>query len=859
MPLPSLHPGLQQALAARGITQLYDHQLEALQGARSRHHVVIATPTASGKSLCFHLPVVEALVDDRHASALFLYPTKALSRDQEHAFHSLLADASFDTSIPTIVFDGDTPGDVRQKARHNGRVILTNPDMLHSGILPNHNKWASFFQGLQYVVLDEMHTYRGIFGSHMAHVIARLKRICAFHGSSPTFIGATATIGNPREHACRLLGTPASTVKLVERSGAPQSRRQVFIYNPPIVNEDLGVRGSSLKAAVRLAGDMVQAKVPTILFGPSRNSVEVMLKYLRQRCVQTLQDSGIDVNRAIMGYRGGYLPAMRRDIERGLRTGEILCVVATNALELGIDIGDLDCVICAGYPGSVAGTWQRFGRAGRRGKSSALVLVCGSGAIDQYLASTPEYLLEGSAEQALIDPQNTEILIQHLKCAAFEAPFVLSAPGPRLSAPKGAEGEAYAELDADSTRDALEYLRGLGLLHATSGKYHWSGEAFPASHVSLRNIGWDNFVIIERETPHLAEATRTSSEKTIGELDYRATHTMLHVQAIYQQDAEQYQVEHLDFDNHKAYVRRVEPDYFTTALTYRTVDILDPFDERGFLCEQPTTDPNRDPQALPQPLPQQRSTEPPEHPERRNEVALGTVARAPDEPSTDSRGDSLASQPPSSRVLEGWGDVKVLEKVTGYKKIKFFTHENAGYGDVHLPEMEMHTTSYWLTLPETFIEEIGMARPLVIEALRSIGRALETVATVHLMCDPRDINRTVGDSCSKEAGARSKTLFLFDSAPGGVGLAERIYRCLPELLEQARALIAACSCENGCPACIGPPGEVEPGKQPTSATLARAKANPLGSNEVFAPTVSRREQALTLIRQFGILAQRQLH
>jgi DEAD/DEAH box helicase domain-containing protein len=315
---------------------------------------VVATPTASGKSLCFHVPVLEAIGSERRASALYLYPTKALSRDQEHGIHALIRDSGI--SVPALVYDGDTPGDARRAVREQARIVLSNPDMLHSGILPNHARWASLFQGLRYVVLDELHTYRGVFGSHMAHVIARLRRVARFHGANPQFICATATIGNPLEHAARLLGVPQDDIELVDRSGAPQSSRRFFLYNPPIVNRELGVRGSALKHGVKLAADLVRAKVPTLVFGQSRNSVEVMLKYLRDAC------SDVSSPDAIMAYRGGYLPATRRRIEQGLRQGEILCVVATNALELGIDIGDLDAVVCVGYPGTVAGTWQRFPR-----------------------------------------------------------------------------------------------------------------------------------------------------------------------------------------------------------------------------------------------------------------------------------------------------------------------------------------------------------------------------------------------------------------------------------------------------------------------------------------------------------------
>jgi len=746
-PLPAwLHPALRDALERRGVSELYSHQKQAVEAAHAGRHVVVATPTASGKSLCFHLPVLQALLDDPGQSAIFLYPTKALSRDQEHGLHELLAEAGL--RMPITVYDGDTPGDARRAARDRGRIILTNPDMLHSGILPNHSRWASLLQGLRYVVIDELHTYRGVFGSHMAHVLMRLRRIAQFHGSNPQFLSATATIGNPLEHAARLLGVQETEVELADKSGAPQAEREFLVINPPVVNAELGIRQSTLKTAVSVASDLIRARVPTIVFGPSRNSVEVMLKYLRQSA-----GNDIDPN-AIMGYRGGYLPEHRRAVEQGLRDGEILGVVATNALELGIDIGDLDAVVLAGYPGSCAATWQRFGRAGRRGKQSAAILVCSSNAMDQYLARDSDFLLQGAAEQARIDPHNVEILIQHLKCACFEAPFNLNDPGTRMAQPQPATGEHYGVLDAQSTRDALDYLQGHGLVHSNQGRYYWAGEPFPANHVSLRSIGWDNFVIID-----------VASSVTIGELDWRAAHTMLHEQAIYQQDAEQYQVEKLDFDNHKAFVRRVEPDYFTTALTYRTVSVIEP-QYQG--------------QCGPAPI--------------------------------------------------GYGEVKVLEKVTGYKKIKFFTHENAGYGDVHLPEMQMHTQSFWLTLPEQVVEALPQTRAATIAGLRGVGQVLETVSTLALMCDPRDINRTLGNGASDESapgrdpfsgkiGGFDPTLFLFDAAAGGIGLSIRIFEQCAELLSRTRRLIEGCHCQVGCPACVGPSDELPDARGPALAIL----------------------------------------
>ncbi|HEY8042122.1 MAG TPA: DEAD/DEAH box helicase [Polyangiaceae bacterium] len=712
-PLPSfLAPGLARAMDARGIERLYAHQAHALEATRAGRHLAVATPTASGKSLCFHLPVLQAMTEDADARAIYLYPTKALARDQEAGLRELMAAAGL--SGGAVVYDGDTPGDARRAARERAGIVLTNPDMLHTGILPHHTSWARTMQHLRYVVIDELHTYKGVFGSHVANVLRRLLRVARFHGSRPQVIGATATIGNPRAHAARMLGTRDDEVELIDRSGAPRGQRRFFLFNPPVVNSELGIRASYVKQAVMLAADLVRAEVPTIVFGQSRNSVEVMLRYLRDavatRSDRTDKGAGIDPSR-IMAYRGGYLPEQRRDIERRLRNGEILCVVATNALELGIDIGELDAVVCAGYPGSVAATWQRLGRAGRRGAQSIGVLVASSAPLDQYLARDPAFLLGAPVEEARIDPDNVEILLQHLKCAAFELPFK--------------RGESFGSLGAQETQEALGFLVRHRVLHESGDTFHWATDAYPANDVSLRSVGWDNVVIIDVER-----------DRSIAELDWRAAHTMLHEQAIYQHDGECWQVERFDHENKKAFVRKVEPDYWTSAMTYVEVRVLE-------------------------------------------ESARGPIVQ--------------------SAWQSGWGEVAVVEKVVGYKKIKFYTHENAGYGDVRLPEMQMHTTAFWLTVPEEVSSPLPEGRAAAIDGLRGVGLALETVSTLALMCDPRDLGTTLGD-----AGNDAPTLFVYEHVPGGTGLAERIWEQRDALLARALRLIEGCPCTGGCPACVGP-------------------------------------------------------
>ena len=718
-PLPaSLAPALVGALRSRGIDRLYAHQAQAHALARAGRDVVVATPTASGKSLCYNLPVLEAFASDASARALYLFPTKALARDQEAALRTLMQDAGL--AHGALTYDGDTPGDARRAGRERSAVVLTNPDMLHAGILPHHALWARFFSGLRYVVIDELHGYRGVFGSHLANVLRRLDRIARHHGAQPVYVMASATIGNPREHASRMLGRE---VALVSESGAPQGPRRVLVYNPPVVNAELGIRESYLKAAVRLAGDLVEARVTTLLFGQSRNSVEVMLRYLRDRLARRRIDPA-----CVASYRGGYLPGQRREIERALREGSLRCVVSTNALELGIDVGALDAVVCAGYPGSLASLWQRFGRAGRRGDESLALLVASSAPLDQYVALHADSWVARSVEEARIDPDNVEILLQHLKCAAFELPF--------------RPGEGFGGVAPEVVGDAAEHLVGHGVFHATDAaeggrSYHWAAQAYPANDVSLRSAGRDNVVVIDLATG-----------EPIAEMDWRSAHTMLHEQAIYQHDADTWQVERLDLDNHKAFVRAVDVDFYTDAQTHVRVSVI----ER----------------------------------EAREPVGAGSAER---------------------------GEVSVVERVVGFKKIKYHTHENVGYGDVTLPEMQMQTSAFWITVPEDVVRARSVERPVVIDALWGLGHALHLVAAVGLMVDPRDLGMTLGDRTEPDAlPARGvadvpgfdPTLFLYDHVAGGIGLAPRLFQTRAEVLARARALIERCACDEGCPACVGP-------------------------------------------------------
>ena len=544
-PFPeALDPRLQQALRARGIDQLYRHQAEAIDHALAGRNVVIITPTASGKTLCYNAPVLHSILSDPSTRALYLFPTKALAQDQLAELHQLAdrVGSLGGGDIGVFTYDGDTPQDARRAVRARANVVLSNPDMLHSGILPHHPRWAKLFENLKFVVIDELHAYRGVFGSHLANILRRLHRVCRHYGSSPVFICSSATIANPAELAERLVGTPFS---LVDRSGAPRGEKFFLFINPPVVNAQLGIRKSYLSETRRIAVEFLKRGLQAIVFAQSRLSTEILTTYLKDAFAGAPGASDV-----IRGYRGGYLPLRRREIERGLRTGEVRCVVSTNALELGIDIGALDVSVMAGYPGSIAATWQRAGRAGRRTGRSAAVLVASSAPIDQFVIRHPEYFFGASPEHALVNPDNLHILLDHVKCAAFELPFTAD--------------EEYGTLNV---QEILTVLAEDGFVHPVDGRWQWTQESYPADAVSLRSVTSDNFVVVDV----------TDGERVIGETDFTSGPSTLHEKAIYIVEGQLFQVERFDFDGRKAFVRQVECDYYTDAITYTKVTILDTF------------------------------------------------------------------------------------------------------------------------------------------------------------------------------------------------------------------------------------------------------------------------------------------
>ncbi|HVC18589.1 MAG TPA: DEAD/DEAH box helicase [Vicinamibacterales bacterium] len=734
---------LRRVLERRGIASLYSHQAEAIAHALSGRHVVVTTPTASGKTLCYNAPVLNAILEDPASRALYLFPTKALAQDQLAELHALsdLVAGECGTDVGVFTYDGDTPQDARRAIRTRAHVVLSNPDMLHSGILPHHPRWAKLFENLRYVVLDELHTYRGVFGSHLCNVLRRLRRICEHYGSDPVFICSSATIANPRELAERLTGR---TFELVSRSGAPRGEKLFVFVNPPVVNRQLGIRRSYLGEARRVAAEFVRRQLQVIVFAQSRLATEILTTYLKDDFAQEPGGQG-----AVRGYRGGYLPNRRREIEQGLRDGAVRAVVSTSALELGIDIGALDVAVLAGYPGTIAATWQRAGRAGRRAARSAAVLVASSAPIDQFVVQHPSYFFDASPERALIDPDNLHVLVDHIKCAAFELPFRTTDRFGRhdlqeILAILAEEGLVHRSVPAGDL-DAAE----------TGGSWHWTSESYPADAVSLRSVSSDNFVVVDT----------TQEPRVIGETDFTSALSTLHPKAIYLVEGRLFQVEQLDFEGRKAYVREIDCDYYTDAITYSRVTVLDEFPARS----------------------------------------------GGDEGGTDATPEDGDAAPPEAAQAHH-GEVHVVSRVVGFKKIKFYTNENVGAGELDLPEQQMHTTAYWLTIPSALMASLPFAADDRRDGVTGLAFAIRQVAQLLLMCDRHDIGISIdqnGEEPSPAVSAEPR-IFVYDNYPGGIGFSEPLCRMHGELLAGTRALIAGCACDSGCPTCVGPAGQTGP-------------------------------------------------
>lgn len=731
-----IDPRLQAALRGRGIERLYTHQALAVEHALAGRNVVITTPTASGKTLCYNVPVMNAILADRACRAMYLFPTKALAQDQLAELDRLSQEISraADIEVGVFTYDGDTPQDARRAIRGRVHVVLTNPDMLHAGVLPHHPRWAKLFENLRYIVIDELHAYRGVFGSHLGNVLRRLRRICQHYGSSPSFICSSATIANPLELAESLVEQPFN---LVDDSGAPRGEKYFLFVNPPIVNRQLGIRRSYISQARAVALEFLERGLQVIVFAQSRLSTEILTRYLKD--AHEGEPGASDV---IRGYRGGYLPHRRREIEKGLRDGTVRGVVSTNALELGIDIGALDVAVLAGYPGTIASTWQRSGRAGRRGGRSAAVLVASSAPLDQFVVRHPSYFFDASPEHALVNPDNVQILVDHIKCAAFELPFSTT--------------ESFG---GENVQDILAILAEEGLVHLSrpaggdqaAGQWHWTNESYPADALSLRTISSDNFVVVDK----------TDTTRVIGETDFNSALEILHPKAIYIVEGKLYQVEDLDFVGRKAYVRHIDCDYYTDAITYSRVTVLDIFNSAG---ERP-------------------------------------------------------------HAMPGHGDVHVVSRVVGFKKIKFYSNENVGSGELDLPERQMHTTSYWVTIPRELMTALRWPADDRRDGVVGVAYAIRQIAQLLLMCDAHDIGVSIGPAAERAEDGKAAVpastwaasvpegedeprVFIYDNYPGGIGFSEPLFRMHADLVGRTRELIAECPCDSGCPSCVGPLGDV---------------------------------------------------
>lgn len=710
---------LRDALLARGIAQPYTHQAQVIENAMAGKNSVVVTPTASGKTVCYNVPVLQSILDDTNARALYFYPTKALSHDQYRELYELSQACGKDIRVYT--YDGDTPPATRRSLRNAGHIVMTNPDMLHSGILPHHTNWIQLFENLRYVVIDELHQYRGVFGSHLANVMRRLNRICDFYGSKPTFICSSATIANPAELATQLT---QKDFALVDDSGAPTGERVFVFYNPPVVNKELNIRKSVRTEASRLASRFIARGHQTIVFGSSRNMVEVITTYLKR----TMSRMHRDPDR-IAGYRSGYLPLERRRIEQGLKNGHLLGVVSTNALELGIDIGGLDVSIMAGYPGTIASAWQQAGRAGRKASTALSIYVGGNSPIDQFLMTHPEFFFGRSPEQGIINPDNLTILASHLKCGSFELPFERT--------------EAFGGTDP---KPILQYLEDQHVLRHSGNRWHYSEDAYPAENVSLRTGANQNFIILDTG----------NNNEVLGEVDYNAAPFLIHDHAIYIHNAVTYYVEKLEWDRRTCYVRQRRVDYYTDAEASSNIQVLS-VDEELMVSE-------------------------------------------------------------SNKVLEAkrFGDISVATVIARFKKVKFETHESIGYGPVSVPQLEIQTEAMWFTFRPTLRAELKKRGHDIAAGLKGLAHLLRNTVPIYVMCDPRDIGVT---AMVRAPYDQLPTIYIWDRFAGGIGLARRLFTMETKVLKAAREMLNGCTCQGGCPSCVGPILEAGEGAREVAGVL----------------------------------------
>jgi DEAD/DEAH box helicase domain-containing protein len=801
---PRLDPRLIDAARAAGIEQPYTHQAEGIDLALTGRNVVLATSAASGKSLAYNLPVLHALLNDPEACALYLFPTKALAHDQMAALEPLVG--ALQAPILIRPYDGDTPSSHRAAIRHQARLLVSNPDMLHAGILPHHTRWARFFANLRYVVLDELHVYRGVFGSHIANLLRRLRRVCRFYGADPRFLCASATIANPQALAECLIEAPAHAV---DEDGSPQGERHFLLYNPPLVDVHLGIRRSALLAALDVAQALLQADVQSIYFARARLSTEVLLGYLRDLAVTAGHDP-----RSVRGYRGGYLPNERRQIERSLRKGEVRAVVATNALELGVDIGELSACVMVGYPGSMASTWQQSGRAGRRAGQSLTVLIASPFPLDQYLVAHPRYFFARPVEEALLDPDNLAIVADHLACATFELPFQA-----------GDSFGTFSEVDA-----LLAILAEEGSLHRSGGRSTWIGDGYPSAAVGLRTSTPDTIII---------QDSSADPPAVIGRMDRASAPLLLYPGAVYLHEGADYLVQELDWEGGLARVRAEEVDYYTRASSTTDVEVLETVDERpagkgwnaamGELAVTTRVTEYRQVRRYTHEvlgwgeidLPEQTLTTAGTWIDLSEELVGQLQDAGVLRPPTD-YGPDWPSQREAARSRDRFTcrHCGAPERQSRQHDVHHITPFHtfgyvAGVNDLHRLANALDNL---ITLCSTCHRQAERARA-ARGGLSGLAYLLRHLVPLYLLCAPGDLG-TAAQARAPQTGRPRLT--FYDNVPGGAGLSPRLCQLLQPLLESALERVRECPCADGCPGCVGPAGEQDPGTKARTERLLAA-------------------------------------
>lgn len=787
----NLDPRLIAALRERDTAPLYTHQAEAVEAALDGENVVVVTGTASGKTLCYNLPVLQILMADPEARALYLFPTKALAQDQAAALSNFLQTLNAVDQIPARTYDGDTPPARRRQIRDEARILITNPDMLHTGILPHHPRWAMLLENLRWVVIDELHVYRGVFGSNVANLLRRLRRLCRFYGSEPHFALTSATIANPKELAERLIEAPVRLVS-PDLDGSPRAEKHIIIYNPPVIDPRLGIRRAYTLEATRIAERFLETGVQTAIFARARLTTEVLLGYVRD----AFERIGGDPN-AIRGYRGGYLPLERREIEHGLRDGMVQGVVATNALELGVDIGQLGAAVIAGYPGTIASLWQQAGRAGRRSEVSAAILVASAAPLDQFVAAHPGYLFERPPEMGLINPDNLAILVRHLRCAAFELPFK--------------DGETFGAFD--DIGELLAYLAEEGDLHRSDEVYTWVADAYPAASVSLRASGDDPVVI---------QDIGQGRPIVIGEVDRATAPILLHEGAVYIHEGRTHLVQHLDWENALAEVKRADVDYYTDASESVELETLEVYDAdehaparraHGWVQITATSTTFRKVKRYTHETLGYGSIDLPPRsfetsaywlwiaPETVDRLEAEGVLLPPGDygPSWSRARDAARARDDyccrQCGVPERDDRAHEVHHIRPFREFGYLKGENQH-------DRPANDLDNLITLCPTCHHRAESVRGRR-SALGGLAYALRNIAPLYLMCDPRDLGSLTEIRAKNTKGP---TITIYDRVPDGLGLSERLYELHADLLTGALDMVRVCGCQDGCPACVGPVG-----------------------------------------------------